>query len=340
MNGQLETWNELCATFSVKDHTLPGAFIAEVLLYDRLIIPIPPRIRDGVTKEEADQEWNRWKSKGWDPARQTQLIAILKHNLEDDRIIEAPWTSHLQTEWRKSMTKPDKDIPETLHAAVEADLNHARHHGYVLTGHILQQFAPAMAKTVVAVSTFRSLKDLMQRTPIQRAPPKRVDAQSLMAVLGFELFVPNDSDSNDFDLLSEAAAVAADATYRRKRTALYLWQQQFIRNGLTDELSVKTAVNRMGELVEDLNKETKWKWAKKVLSFFKAGKDVAELVNPAAKSVGPFLSVGDYIMDQALGDKESDILGKPAAALVLDVQKRLGLKRPKNGRVSLKSSKR
>jgi hypothetical protein len=45
-------------------------------------------------------------------------------------------------------------------------------------------------------------------------------------------------------------------------------------------------------------------------------------------------------MDQALGDKESDILGKPAAALVLDVQKRLGLKRPKNGRVSLKSSKR
>jgi hypothetical protein len=38
-----DDWHELWATFSVKDHCQPGAFIAEALLYDRLVLPVVPR---------------------------------------------------------------------------------------------------------------------------------------------------------------------------------------------------------------------------------------------------------------------------------------------------------
>ena len=39
-----ETW----ATFSVKDHCSEYAFVREVMLYDRLVIPIPPDAEDGI----------------------------------------------------------------------------------------------------------------------------------------------------------------------------------------------------------------------------------------------------------------------------------------------------
>lgn len=59
----MESKYQLWGTFSVKDHVKAGAFIAEVLMYDRLVIPIPPQ-RDADDKEktkEAEEEWERWK---------------------------------------------------------------------------------------------------------------------------------------------------------------------------------------------------------------------------------------------------------------------------------------
>jgi hypothetical protein len=256
----------------------------------------------------------------------------------DNRIIEVPWTTDLQNEWRQNMKKVG-DAPETVHGAVESAVTQAHRDGYFMTGGILQKFAPSMAKTVVAVSSFRSLEDLQKRTVVRRAPPKRFAAEDLMAVLGFQLFVPHDPDRNDFDLLSEAAETASDADYRTKRTALYLWQQQFIRNGFTDALSIRTAVDQMQMLVNNLDLQNRWTWVKQVLSFFRLGADVAKVAAPfAAESASAVLSVGDFVVDQALADKEPNLLGKPAAAPILDAQQRLGLKMNENGQVSLKSS--
>ena len=41
MNGQAAKY-ELWGTFSVMDHLREGAFLAEVIMYDRLLIPVPP----------------------------------------------------------------------------------------------------------------------------------------------------------------------------------------------------------------------------------------------------------------------------------------------------------
>jgi len=346
MKTALESWHELCATFSVKDHTYPGAFIAEVLLYDRLIIPVIATEANGLTKEQARKEWDRWKSskKGWDPARQKQLVGILKNKLQD-RVIEVPWTPVLQAEWKAKRNDPTHDAPESLEKLVARRLDNARRDGYFLTGDILQQFAPAMAKTVVAVSPFRSLKDLETRASVRPVGGgvgvEPLPAASLMTVLGFELFVPGDPDRNDFDLLSEAAEVASDPAYRTKRTALYLWQQRFIAQGKTDAVSIKTALKEMRGLVTDLRKETGWKWLKHVFTFFKGGADVAKIAHPVAAEVGgTLLSIGAYAVDQALGGGEVDALGKPAAALVMDAQKRIGLTLSGKGGVELKASKK
>jgi hypothetical protein len=50
---------------SVADHLEPRAFVADLLLYDRLVIPTP-----------APDDWDRWE-KRWDPDRQARLLEIL-----------------------------------------------------------------------------------------------------------------------------------------------------------------------------------------------------------------------------------------------------------------------
>jgi hypothetical protein len=48
---------QVWGTYSVKDHCDPNAFVAEVMLYDRLVIPVPPD----------DKERARWRKAGWQP---------------------------------------------------------------------------------------------------------------------------------------------------------------------------------------------------------------------------------------------------------------------------------
>jgi hypothetical protein len=59
---------------SVKDHCAPSAFVADVLIYDRLVLPVPAD----------DSECSRWRhpnpgdsEETWDPDRLQALIEIL-----------------------------------------------------------------------------------------------------------------------------------------------------------------------------------------------------------------------------------------------------------------------
>ena len=67
---------ERWGTFSVVDHQHQRAFVADVLLYDRLIIPFP----------SGAEERARWISIGWDPDRLDQNLKILGNTA-----IRVPW---------------------------------------------------------------------------------------------------------------------------------------------------------------------------------------------------------------------------------------------------------
>src|SRR5271156_1882577 len=95
-----ELWQELWATFSVKDHRRPGAFVAGVLFYDKLLIPVMPTVQDGLKAEEAELERQRWLDAKWDPDRQTLLLDIMRDTAE--RIV---WSRELRQDWQKRMNE-------------------------------------------------------------------------------------------------------------------------------------------------------------------------------------------------------------------------------------------
>ena len=79
---------QVWGTFSVKDHCDPGAFVAEVMLYDRLVIPnhpTPENERDGIAsigiRPGWIQSWRFWaiglfRSSGMRRARQAGEVAM------------------------------------------------------------------------------------------------------------------------------------------------------------------------------------------------------------------------------------------------------------------------
>ena len=57
---------EIWAAYSVRDHLRPNAFLADVVMYDHLVVPVPP---PGDTTQGA-----RWKDENsWKPERQREL---------------------------------------------------------------------------------------------------------------------------------------------------------------------------------------------------------------------------------------------------------------------------
>jgi hypothetical protein len=73
------------AAFSVKAHRDPGSLAADILLYDRIILPVP----------EDDAEYDRWVRRNWAPDQLAPLAVQAAGH-----IISVPWTAQLRQEWR------------------------------------------------------------------------------------------------------------------------------------------------------------------------------------------------------------------------------------------------
>ncbi len=315
METSREHWHELWGTCSVKDHQRPGAFVAEVLLYDKILIPVPPTVEDGLSADEAASEWDRW-SKAWSPDRQQRILEIL-----GDRAEPIPWTADRQTEWQKNMNEQFSD---------------ARRNGYFVTGTVLQRFAPAMARSVVTVSQYHSVAELNKGAKIRRVQPQdKLPGSSLMAVLGYELLLPDEpEEDDDFSMLREAVQVAVAPTFRAKRRSLYDWQQDFLTpEGVTDATSIKSAVTQMQRLVDEMKTATerqkRWKWSKKFFSFMGAASKGAALLIPpvaaVASATDAVISLGKFVTQEGAEANRFDRTSNPAASLILDLREKLGI---------------
>ena len=62
--------DEMWGTFSVDDHLRRRAFVAEMVLYDRLVVPVPPT-DDG-------EELRAWRDRGWEPERAKETVDLLE----------------------------------------------------------------------------------------------------------------------------------------------------------------------------------------------------------------------------------------------------------------------
>src|SRR5215469_5514526 len=75
--------SQIWGTFSVKDHCQPNAFVREVLLFDRLVLPVPSDA----------QERSRWShpnpkdpQESWDPDR----LDVLRNILGSQEVLAEP----------------------------------------------------------------------------------------------------------------------------------------------------------------------------------------------------------------------------------------------------------
>jgi hypothetical protein len=80
-NSMIQIW----ATYSVKDHLQPKAFIADVMLYDRLFIPVP-------AKDHLE------RGKDWNVERQAELLNILGERAE-----AVVWDQYWRGKWRPQL---------------------------------------------------------------------------------------------------------------------------------------------------------------------------------------------------------------------------------------------
>jgi hypothetical protein len=237
---------EVWATYSVKDHLNPRALAADIMLFDRLVFPVP-QVAD-LQFEKADPtqhwpvvwsknsgEWAHWKSKQWDPEAQESLLKILEKVVR-----KVAWDVPHREAWRKEYA-----------AHAESQLP-----GYAFeaTKTVLTRDLPAYVTGVEAMGpAYRSIEQLEQELGMQKnGSAKTLPGSALSAVLGWEFLVPDDNQLSDQQLLERTVAfVTQDDKFRSHRTNFWNWQQQYLRNGKTDAESIKVAVSDMSKLLKE-----------------------------------------------------------------------------------------
>lgn len=276
---------EVWGTFSVKDHLEPRAFVAEVLLYDRLVIPVPPY-------SESEQR-GQWAGQGWRPDRLDKLLTIL-----GDRARPVQWDAAWRQIWRDR------------HEGTRAVADRTGETAFQMTRDVLLQGLPSYVTGVQAVANYASLPDLS--TDLGLRPSSKADLHGtpglFTAILGHEFLYPEDPRRNHEDLLEQAVALSKDRAFVRKRAAFWRWQREFLNDkGIADGHAIKAAVEEMRENLEEvraaLRKEkilTGSRYAFLIgsvgLGFMGAGSTGAMV----AAAGGAFLSVGQFIADRIL----------------------------------------
>jgi hypothetical protein len=293
---------EVWGTFSVKDHCEPNAFVAEVMLYDRLVIPRPP--------DEA--ETARWQAEGWQPDRLDELLAIL-----GDRAYVVDWDAERQRSWSNRF-RAGTDI-----AQATGDW------AFAATRTELTSRLPRNVTGVQAVTHYMSEQELWEDLRLRPTQPGEIPLYggTAVAVLAHEFLVPNDFQRGHADLLKDAVELSSDKASSRKRAAFWRWQREFMDDkGITDETAVRDAVEEMHDLIEEEKAVIRRKWIRTGSQFaFLVGSVALGMIAGPLSAVaigGAFVSVGQFVSDKFF---ESQAPGevKPVA-LLRDIQKHFG----------------
>lgn len=331
LNVSREVWG----TFSVKDHCARRAFVAEVLLYDRLVIPYPPA-----------EERKRWADSGWEPQKLDCVLKILDDRWDGDdwsAVLNPPglvrpvlWNASRQAEWATRQAAAAQATEETA-----ASLEFRRQTGYIDTAAVLAAGLPRYVTGIVAVADYSTVEDAQADLglaftdpniyePVVPFRPAGLPGGTVCTVIGREFLVPDDESRSDADLLRAAVDIAQDSDFRRKRANFQRWQREFIADGATDEESLQRAVSEMRDLLEDEHAAVR-------NTGIRTGLSVACLIGatsigllgpfgvPVAAAVaagGAFLSVGQFVVDHwptSANSNEREIY-----AMFRSAQRRLG----------------
>jgi hypothetical protein len=295
---------QVWGTFSVKDHCDPNAFVAEVMLYDRLVIPIPPD----------ENERTRWREEGWQPDHLDKLLEIL-----GDRAYVVNWDDERQEKW-KTRYEAGTDV-----AQATGDW------AFAATRTQLTEGLPRNVTGIQAVTNYTAIGELEKDLDLKPAAEGEVPLYggTGIAILGHELLVPDDPRWTHEDLLKEAVELSSERASRRKRAAFWRWQREFLDDkGLTDQSAILDAVEEMQDLLEEEKFIARRKWVRTGTQFaFLVGSVALGMLGGPLSAVGvggAFVSVGQFVADKLL--KEPNYGTDKPVALLRDVRKHFGWK--------------
>jgi hypothetical protein len=235
---------ERWGTFSVVDHQRPKAFVAEVLLYDRLIIPIPP-----------DQgERKRWTEIGRKPDQLDAALEIL-----GELAIPVPWDKQKHETFKTIYEDAKKVNFDVL------NIQHAKQNNsdplYVTRKLLTHEFLPELPKGVAkvwALAAYPSFNKYEEDMAIYKTENQTNEKQreNLAMVLSHRFLVPDNPDksgNSDIELLKKVVKISKREDFKENRMKFYKWQEDIIEQGITD----KKALEEMEQYLEKYNKVVK-----------------------------------------------------------------------------------
>ena len=337
---------ELWGTFSVRDHLEERAFVADVLLYDRIVVPTAPVGSD-------DKCWPTQ----WGLARQKRALEVL-----GDIGVAIPWTEARRQEWqtrfdaatRTERTRAKaqsaaqvqqdviaarrKDLPYLLTRMLMADLSNKKVDDEIFRKLLVtEKLRPG--STVEAVCAFPSYNRFCEDVQVvdrSTVSPRDSAAASPSEIFGWEFFLPESTDQGErasLKLLAKAVALASNPEFIELRSQFYGWW----RDVASAHLSIVEARADMERRFKDLRalmKTQRWKktgrYAIKVLDAFSSG--LCGIASEAAGAASETFFAGvDVVSERALADQ-----GMPprlkVAAMFHDARTRFGWKPPSDGR--------
>lgn len=238
---------ERWGTFSVKDHQRPRAFVAEVMLYDRLVIPYPP----------TPEERARWNAQKWNPGLLDAKLEILG----EEMAIRVPWNEWAEQRYKTRMAAAKDANFDGKNVVEEQGKVDAFH----MTRKILaQDCLPILPKGVTkvwALAAYPSLHSYHDDAGLETDEARR---QRLAMVLTYQFLVPEDAGKSDEELLRKAVELARRDDFKEKRAKLHRWQEDIIEQEIPPDKAVEEMedyLKQYHKVVEQATKEVYWKFA-------------------------------------------------------------------------------
>jgi hypothetical protein len=265
MNSEKSLWG----TFSVADHRRKRPFVSDVLLYDRLVVPIP----------DGEDERDRWRGLHRDPDRQESLLRIM-----GDLAIGVPWSLKHHRQWAEryggataQATDLEAAVRDDIAHAVEFDVSNvatARRNappggpqdavnpddpGYLMTRMVLaDEFGSRKDRAIVAgIPRVDEVETVVAYGSYKKFASERGALENEAAsggqpvfTFGWSFFVPATSERTDDDLLREAVDLAHSDEVVAWRAAVQRWRRDSFMKGESDA----AALEDMNELIGEYGK--------------------------------------------------------------------------------------
>lgn len=313
---------QLWGCYSVADHKAADAFVADVLLYERLVVPVPP-----------DGDGSDWDPE-WEPDRQARLLEII-----GDVAKRIPWTPERRAAWRQewSAAQAADELVGPMHLTRGLI---SREIGDRARGRADVRAVPVYADPVSFDASWkvRLALPFVRRTrrvrPISADDKPEVPEGSLppghdelAKFLVAKLAVPAEGATHE-EKLKRAVDFAAQSHVAVWRSGFHAWLVNIASEGISDERIAREA----GQQVDAWNRKVKRKFKHTVVRH--SGTVVGGATGIAAALWGgplgpatkaPVAAVGNVVADRVFGEESGDQI--PAGALLAEASRRLSPKR-------------